>query len=58
VKPVKEKSPALARFVTYLLETVLGGPQMYYEEKQIDGVWYFRDTPNGEWRKGRAAQRA
>lgn len=22
---------------------------MYYEEKQIDGVWIWRSTPNGEW---------
>lgn len=24
---------------------------MYYEEKRIDGVWYCRTTPNGEWVK-------
>jgi len=23
---------------------------MYYEEKLIDGVWYFRTLPNAEWR--------
>ena len=22
---------------------------MYYEEKQIDGVWYYRTRPDGEW---------
>lgn len=22
---------------------------MYYEEKLIEGVWYWRGTPNGEW---------
>lgn len=26
---------------------------MFYEEKQIEGVWYYRGSPNGQWRKGR-----
>lgn len=23
---------------------------MYYEEEFIDGVWYYRTTPRGEWK--------
>jgi len=24
---------------------------VYYEEKCVDGVWYWRGTPTGEWNK-------
>lgn len=24
---------------------------MYYEEKQIEGVWYYRHDPKGAWKK-------
>ena len=26
---------------------------MFYEEKKVNGIWYFRTEPNGEWRLGR-----
>lgn len=30
---------------------------MFYEEKQIDGVWHYRGSPNGQWREGRLQDR-
>ena len=24
---------------------------MYYEERMIDGVWVYRTTPDGEWKR-------
>ncbi len=24
---------------------------MYYAEQCVNGVWYWRDTPDGEWQK-------
>lgn len=32
------------------------GASMYFEEKLIDGWWYFRGTPDGDWRRMTAEQ--